>query len=395
MIKYIHHQPGQSVYDLCNQAYGTLDLLVRFCTDNNITDTGNITEGAMYQYDTDLVQFAGTRPAYATEPVTAGATCAAVTGLAVSDIDYNSLTFSWTPSPAALYEYAYNTSGTEPTSGTLTTSTVRVLTGLTEMTTYHFFVRSVCSDGSYSAWVGLAEATVYAPPAPPWDTHIIASFFADDGPLLSGSDVTAWTDISGTGNDVVDSGVYPTYVPVGIGGLPSVQFNGTDDLITGAGMIGISGLSSISAFIVVEVPEPVTTYPAWSMASDPSLLVAGEVSSFLQMPAMTPEFSMLTRGNVGLNSGTLTLPADTPKVIDYVVDFTESLGNEQIMYKNNSSADYTPGASNDNSSAFISSPLRFGGFVGKLSALIIYDKKLNNTERAAVFTYLQTRYSIV
>lgn len=395
MIKYIHHQPGQSVYDLCNQAYGTLDLLVRFCTDNNITDMGNIAQGAQYKYDTDLVQFAGTRPAYATEPVTAGATCAAVTGLAASDIAYNSLTFSWTPSPAALYEFAYNTSGTEPTSGTLTTSTARVLTGLSEMTTYHFFVRSVCADGSYSDWVGLAEATVYAPPAPPWDTHIIASFFADDGPLLSGTDVTAWTDLSGTGNDVVDSGVYPTYVPVGIGGLPSVQFNSLDDLVTGAGMIGISGLSSISAFIVVEVPEPVSTYPAWSMASDPSLLVAGEVSSFLQMPVGTPQFTMLTRGDVGLNSGTMTLPADTPKVSDYVVDFSASLGNEQIIYKNNSSADYTPGASNDNSSAFISSPLRFGGFVGKLSALIIYDKKLNNTERAAVFTYLQTRYSIV
>lgn len=395
MIKYIHHQPGQSVYDLCNQAYGTLDLLVRFCTDNNITDTGNIAEGAMYQYDTDLVQFAGTRPAYTTAPITAGATCAAVTGLAVSDIDYNSLTFSWTPSPAALYEYAYNTSGTEPTSGTLTTSTVRVLTGLSEMTTYHFFVRSVCVDGSYSAWVGVAEATVYAPPAPPWDTHIIASFFADDGPLLSGSDVTAWTDLSGTGNDVVDSGVYPTYIPDGIGGLPSVQFNSVDDLVTGAGMIGIAGLSSISTFIVVEVPEPVVTYPAWSMAVDASLLVAGEVSSFLQMPAATPEFSMLTRGDVGFNAGTMTLPADTPKVIDFVVDFTAGLGSEQIMYKNNSSADYSPTASSNNTNTFVSSPLRFGGFVGKLSALIIYDKRLNNTERAAVFTYLQTRYSIL
>lgn len=395
MIKYIHHQPGQSVYDLCNQAYGTLDLLVRFCTDNNITDASNIAEGAMYQYDTDLVQFAGTRPAYATEPVTAGATCAAVTGLAVSDIDYNSLTFSWTPSPAALYEYAYNTSGTEPTSGTLTTSTVRVLTGLSEMTTYHFFVRAVCADGTYSAWVGLAEATVYAPPAPPWDTHIIASFFADDGPLLSGSDVTAWTDFSGTGNDVVDSGVYPTYVPVGIGGLPSVQFNTADDLITGAGMIGISGLSSISAFLVVEVPTPTSTRPVWSMAVNESALAAGEIASFLQIPMATPQFTMLTNGDVGLNTGTMTLAEDTPAVLDYVVDFTASLGNEQIMYKNNSSADYTPGTSNDNSGVFTSSPLRFGGFVGKLSALIIYDKKLNNTERAAVFTYLQTRYSIV
>ena len=207
--------------------------------------------------------------------------------------------------------------------------------------------------------------------------------------------MTAWTDFSGTGNDVVDTGTYPTYIPVGIGGLPSVQFNTVDDLITGAGMIGISGLSSISAFLVVEVPTPTSTRPVWSMAVNESALAAGEIASFLQIPMATPHFTMLTNGDVGFNTGTMTLAEDTPAVLDYVVDFTASLGNEQIMYKNNSSADYTPGTSNDNSGVFTSSPLRFGGFVGKLSALIIYDKKLNNTERAAVFTYLQTRYSIV
>lgn len=29
---------GQSMYDLCLMAYGTLDLMVKFCTDNGIND---------------------------------------------------------------------------------------------------------------------------------------------------------------------------------------------------------------------------------------------------------------------------------------------------------------------------------------------------------------------
>jgi hypothetical protein len=49
-------QNGQSMYDLCLQAYGTLDHLVKFCVDNQISDVNyNPVAPQSFQYDTTLV----------------------------------------------------------------------------------------------------------------------------------------------------------------------------------------------------------------------------------------------------------------------------------------------------------------------------------------------------
>ena len=56
MINTITHKVGQSIYDLCLQAYGTLDLLIKFCVDNNVTDLSNIPQQLAYKYDTALVK---------------------------------------------------------------------------------------------------------------------------------------------------------------------------------------------------------------------------------------------------------------------------------------------------------------------------------------------------
>lgn len=57
MIAYVLHRVGQSIYDLCLQTYGTLDLLVKFCNDNNVSDMQDIPQQVNYQYDTALVKF--------------------------------------------------------------------------------------------------------------------------------------------------------------------------------------------------------------------------------------------------------------------------------------------------------------------------------------------------
>lgn len=41
------------------QAYGTLDLLIKFCIDNGVTDLSRIKQQVYYQYDTTLVKFEG------------------------------------------------------------------------------------------------------------------------------------------------------------------------------------------------------------------------------------------------------------------------------------------------------------------------------------------------
>ena len=47
---------GQSVFDLTLQSYTTQDRLIKFCTDNNISDINSITPNTLYNYDEKLVQ---------------------------------------------------------------------------------------------------------------------------------------------------------------------------------------------------------------------------------------------------------------------------------------------------------------------------------------------------
>lgn len=71
MIAEVTYRENQSVYDLCLQVYGTLDLLVKFCTDNDITDMSAALTKKTYTYDTSLVKYQGNNKIFVTAlPVT-------------------------------------------------------------------------------------------------------------------------------------------------------------------------------------------------------------------------------------------------------------------------------------------------------------------------------------
>jgi hypothetical protein len=78
--------------------------------------------------------------------------CVVPVQLLAYNVTNNSATISWRAiSGVSGYEYAYNTTGTPPTSGTSTTATSVNLTGLTNNTLYYYFVRTRCSGGN-SGW---------------------------------------------------------------------------------------------------------------------------------------------------------------------------------------------------------------------------------------------------
>lgn len=66
MTAYVLHRVGQSVYDLCLQVYGSLDLVVKFCQDNNVTTMEDIPQQVEYAYDTALVKYEGNKNIYTT-----------------------------------------------------------------------------------------------------------------------------------------------------------------------------------------------------------------------------------------------------------------------------------------------------------------------------------------
>lgn len=94
--------------------------------------------------------------------------CVVPAGLTASSVTSNTATISWTaptPAPANGYEYYYSTTNSTPNSGTVITGTSQPLTLLAPLTTYYYWVRSVCSSSSVSTWVTGSFTTLATPPA--------------------------------------------------------------------------------------------------------------------------------------------------------------------------------------------------------------------------------------
>ena len=91
------------------------------------------------------------------------ATCPDVTGFTVSDVTSNSVTLNWDANPMAqswTVEYGYNgfTQGQGTTVDCSTNS--YVVTGLTDESTYDFYVKAVCGDNwSSENWTGVTATT--------------------------------------------------------------------------------------------------------------------------------------------------------------------------------------------------------------------------------------------
>lgn len=99
-----------------------------------------------FPYELDITEVSCSRPALVT----------------VESLGLGEATISW-DGAADAFEYAYNTTGAIPASGTVTTDTEVELTDLVEGETYFFFVRSVCEDNETSAWTEPIEFRVPGP----------------------------------------------------------------------------------------------------------------------------------------------------------------------------------------------------------------------------------------
>ena len=121
--------------------------------------------------------------------------CNVPTGLLSALVAQTTATIGWTaPSPIPTNGYAYYVSplATAPTLTTTPTGTVASsgnaanLSGLTAGTQYYFWIRSICSNTSSSAWSAVSTFTTLAPPAPcNFPTNIAISTITQTTALLS------------------------------------------------------------------------------------------------------------------------------------------------------------------------------------------------------------------
>ena len=91
--------------------------------------------------------------------------CPDIAGLSATNVTDTSADITWTASTGN-YEYVLDQVNTDPAgSGTATTSSSYNATGLTQLTTYYFHIRTVCAGPTYSAWTTVSFTTSATPPA--------------------------------------------------------------------------------------------------------------------------------------------------------------------------------------------------------------------------------------
>ena len=120
---------------------------------------------------------------------------------AVTDVTAN-LTWAAVPSATIGYEYVLDNVATDPAvAGTPTTAISYPASGLTQLTTYYFHIRSVCAVGTYSTWSTISFTTLATPPANDNCLNAIA--------LNVNADYLCGDFVSGTTVGATNSGVEP------------------------------------------------------------------------------------------------------------------------------------------------------------------------------------------
>ncbi|MBV8325514.1 T9SS type A sorting domain-containing protein [Chryseobacterium sp.] len=136
-------------------------------------------------------------------------TCAEPVSPAAGSITSSSASISWsapaTP-PASGYEYYYSTNTTAPVAATAptgtTTATSAPLSGLAASTTYYVWVRSACSTGDKSPWVGSVAFTTLcgvmtAPFSQNFDAGVLPNCWNSLNPTATTTDANLFWKFAG------------------------------------------------------------------------------------------------------------------------------------------------------------------------------------------------------
>lgn len=207
---------------------------------------------------------------------------------------------------------------------------------------------------------------------------------------LDGSLVSTWADLSGNGNNAIQTGTgaKPTYVSNGINGNPVVRFDGANDLLDAGAGFPIIG-NGLTIFTVLRFTS--------SSGSQGILGNRGGGAGYMLGEEGPPTFNdrfQFVGGTTLLSSG-----PTTPNSLNGQKLVLAALkdGGTLTMFTNaipfaTSGGD---GALTDIGNAVtIGTNPQQGFYNGDLAEILIYDRALNAVERQAVNEYFFANYSI-
>lgn len=212
---------------------------------------------------------------------------------------------------------------------------------------------------------------------------------ADSGVTLSGSNVTAWADQSGNGNNATANN-NPTFISSSINNRPAISFNGdTSWMQIPQNNIGDNG--NISIFAVL------------NYTSGGIIFNKGDAATF---EATSWEFSIITGfGFVDTNSGNPfwnAVPVSIATNTNLILEGFSSSGVSQLAFNGTNSGSASGACSGfNNISQFIG--IGGGGTSGenqnsplnaRIAEIIIYNRQVTTAERQQVEAYLNSKYAI-
>ena len=244
--------------------------------------------------------------------------------------------------------------------------------------THAGFTTTTTTDGS--------TITAFTEGVPVTD-GLVLELRADDLTLADGEPVSLWPDTSGQGNDATqpDTGRQPTYAATGMNGQPTLLFDGASDYLDVADDPTLQLPDEFTIFAVVNLD-------ATTSGTDDIQTVLSKEASFSNRNYWLVQWDGDWAGRVSPNTPTVDgLAASTdPEVLSYRADGQLTLTTTGATAAGDSYGTIDTQAA----------PLRIGEqaddgdrhFTGAISAILLYDRALDDTERDDVTGHLADRW---
>lgn len=229
---------------------------------------------------------------------------------------------------------------------------------------------------------------------------------ADAGVTLSGSNVTAWADQSGNGNNATpfDTGYNPLFVSNSVNGLPTIRFSDSaTSLLVTPSFLAVGHNTPIS---IIAVAKAVASEVAGGGSAQRWLLPSGASGSFIigftfgVYGNTSPNFSALIGENfvgeaesqsseiIGTETAIVSL-ANTGTTVNFHKNGTSVGSLDPSAYSITDASDGAWGIGAQLVNGSVDLPSKFN-----LAELVIYNRAITTQERQQVEAYLNTKYAI-
>lgn len=242
--------------------------------------------------------------------------------------------------------------------------------------------------------LGILGSAVTSPPS----TGLKGWFRADQGLTLSGSNVTAWSDLSGNSNGVtVPTGASsPVLVASAVGGQPAINFNAASSEL-GATTFDFHGISAGAARSVIAVCTPAAGTGTFSTGGNIFSFKLG-TSTFQCMTGNISGTTFVYSNQAASASTSVALSlTGTPAAIELYSAGTSS--TETYTYNGvNKALSSVSVATETGTIGFSIGNLHAANttqyFAGTISEVLVYDHVLSAADQVAIRQYFQTRYGL-